>query len=179
VRGVALPLMLVSALGLGACDGASRPGDTQGVQTLGRWEWHARLVVAADRRVTLVRMRIDTSGPGPGQDVVLVRYDFNPSAAVGAEYALTLGLELGRVRALRPGVAYPIGRPPATIGAYATIACLCEPLRADSIRGTFLLVTRGMRQLTGRVDASVYFTEWNDPLRHATYALHQRLDAIK
>jgi hypothetical protein len=36
-----------------------------------------------------------------------------------------------------------------------------------------------MRQLTGRLDAAVYFTEWNNPARHATFALHQRFDAIK
>ena len=36
-----------------------------------------------------------------------------------------------------------------------------------------------LRQLTGRMDVTVYLTEWNDPARHATYSLHQRVDAIK
>jgi len=29
------------------------------------------------------------------------------------------------------------------------------------------------------VDATLYFTEWNDPARHATYPLHQRIDLVK
>jgi hypothetical protein len=36
-----------------------------------------------------------------------------------------------------------------------------------------------MRQLAGRLDAAFYFSEWNDSTRHARYAVHQRLDAIK
>ncbi len=176
-------LCLVAGLGLWACDGVSRAGDTTGVQTLGRWEWRGRLVVELDPRVTLVRLRIDTGGVGgvggAGGDVVLARYEFNPTAAVGDEYALALGLELGRVRDLRPGVSYAVGAPPGVIPAHATVTCLCRPLREDSIRGSFRLATRGLRQLTGRIDATVYLTEWNDPARHATYSLHQRIDAIK
>jgi hypothetical protein len=172
---------LLLVLGMLGCDGVSRRGDTTGVQTLGRWEWHGRLVFEPDARVTLMRLRIDTMATGPrvGGDVVLARFDVDQSPGVGDEYALTIGLELGRARDLRPGVAYPIGPPSARIPAHATITCLCEPLREDSIGGTLVLVTRGMRQLTGRLDARVYFTEWNNPARHATFALHQRFDAIK
>jgi len=172
-------LCLVAGLGVWACDGVSRAGDTTGVQTLGRWEWRGRLVVEVDPRVTLVRMRIDTSGPAAGGDVVLARYEFNPTAAVGDEYALTLGLELGRVRDLRPGVRYSVGSTRAVIPAHATVACMCRPLREDSISGSFQLATRGLRQLTGRIDATVYLTEWNDAARHVAYSLNQRLDAIK
>jgi hypothetical protein len=124
-------------------------------------------------------MRIDTGGPGPAGDVVLVRYDFNPMPGVGDEYSIALGLELGRVRDLRTGVGYVIGPPPGRIPAYATITCLCEPLKLDSARGTVTLATRGLRQLAGHVDATLYFGEWNDPSRHSTYFLHQRFDAIK
>ena len=74
---------------------------------------------------------------------------------------------------------YPLGPAPARVAAFASVTCLCRPLRPDSVRGTFLLATRGLRQLTGRVDANLYFTEWNDSSRHVTYALHQRIDAIK
>jgi hypothetical protein len=111
--------------------------------------------------------------------VVLVRYDFNPVPGVGDEYTIALGLELGRVRDLRTGTGYGIGPPPGRIPAYATITCLCEPLKLDSARGTVALATRGLRQLDGRVDATLYFREWNDPSRHLTYFLHQRFDAIK
>jgi hypothetical protein len=156
--------------------GISRPDDTQGVQSLGRWEWHARLLVEADPHLTIVRMRIDTSQGGG--DVILARYDFNPTDGEGDEYALTLGLEVGRVRDLKPR-PYPLGPAPAGIPAFATVTCLCRPLKPDSVRGTFLLATRGLRQITGRIDATLYFTEWADSSRHVTYSLHQRIDAIK
>lgn len=165
--------------GLWGCEGASRGNETHGLQTLGLWEWHGRLVVQPDSHLTLARMRIDTGGPGPNGDVVLVRYDFNPTPGVGDEYTIALGLELGRVRDLRTGTAYAIGPPPGRIPAYATITCLCRPLKLDSARGTVALATRGLRQLNGRVDATLYFGEWNDPSRHLTYFLHQRFDAIK
>jgi len=175
-RALALSLLAVSALG--ACDGVSHSSDTTGIQTLARWEWHGRLVVTPDAHVTVVHMHIDTGGRAGG-DVVLARYEFNPSSALGAQYALTLGLELGHARDLRPYARYPIGAASAPIPAYATVVCLCRPLREDSIRGTFQLATRGLRQLTGRIDATLFFTEWNDPARHAVYSLHQRLDAVK
>ena len=166
--------MSVTLATLAACTGASRRGDTTGVQSYGRWEWHARLVHTEDSSLTLERLRVDTTAAG--SDVALVRYEFHPVAGLGAASAITLGMALGRVRALRPGVAYALG---TVIPAYATVTCLCPPLRSDSVRGTFLLVTRGMRQLTGRVDATVYLSEWNAPSRHVTYALHQRFDAVK
>ena len=163
---------LVAAI---ACAGPSRRGDTQGVQTLGRWEWHGRIVAEQDSNVTLERLRIDTQpNPPPRGDVILARFDFNPSPAVGDEYALTVGLELGQVRSLGPGATHALGA-----RDHATVTCLCAPLREDSIRGTYTLDTRGMRQLTGRLDATVYFSEWNRATRHATYSIHQRIDAIK
>src|SRR5213078_617534 len=160
-----------------ACDGVSRPNDTLGLQSAARWEWHGRLVVEADSALTLVRMRIDTTHGGG--DVGLARYDFNPAVGEGDEYSLTLALDLGRAHDLVPGRPYAFGTGPGQIAAHATVACLCRPLRPDSVRGTYLLATRGLRQLTGRVDATLYFTEWNDPARHVTYSLHQRIDAIK
>jgi hypothetical protein len=59
------------------------------------------------------------------------------------------------------------------------VTCFCGPLKPDSVRGTFLLATRGLRQITGRVDATLYFAEWNDVTRHVTYSLHQRIDLVK
>ena len=161
---------------LAACD-VSRAGDTEALQSFGRWEWYGRLIVEPDPHLTVVRMRIDTMTGGG--DVVLARYDFDPAEGEGDEYALTLGLELGRVRDLDMNTPYPLGPAPARVAAFASVTCLCRPLRPDSVRGTFLLATRGLRQLTGRVDARLYFTEWNDSSRHVTYSLHQRLDAIK
>jgi len=160
-----------------ACDGVSRPDDTLGLQSAARWEWHGRLVVEGDSTLTLVRMGIDTTHGGG--DVGLARYDFNPAVGEGDEYSLTLGLDLANVRDLRQNVPYALGPPPGRLPAYATVTCLCRPLKPDSVRGTFTLATRGLRQITGRVDATLYFTEWNDAARHVTYSLHQRIDLVK
>jgi hypothetical protein len=162
---------------LASCDPTTRSGDTLGLQSLGRWEWHGHLVTQADPTLTLTRMQIDPT-PGGG-DVMLLRYDFNPGAGAGAEFALALGVELGKVKGLGVGQAYPIGPPPAPLPAFATATCLCRPLRPDSVRGTLSIATRGVRHLSGRIDATLYFTEWNDSTRHATYPLHQRFDAVK
>jgi len=162
---------------LSACDGVSRSDDTLGLQSAARWEWHGRLVVEGDSALTLVRMAIDTTHGGG--DVGLARFDFNPAVGEGDEYSLTLGLDLGNVRDLRQNVPYALGPPPGRLPAYGTVTCLCRPLKPDSVRGTFTLATRGLRQITGRVDATLYFTEWDDAARHVTYSLHQRIDLVK
>lgn len=172
---------LLTVYSFSAC-GVSRPGDTAGVQTAAQWEWYGRLVVQADSALTLVRMRIDTTGGGMAaerRDVLLARFEFDPTPGAGDEYALALGLDLGRARDLRTNTPYPLGPLPARIPAYATVTCFCRPLRPDSVRGTFRLATRGLRQLTGRVDATLYFTAWDGPSFHVTYSLHQRIDGVK
>jgi hypothetical protein len=160
-----------------ACDGVSRPGDTLGAQSSGRWEWHGRITVQQDPALTLVRLALDTTAGGG--DVGLARYDFNPAEGEGDEYSLTLALDLERARDLRQNVPYALGPPPARIPAFATVTCVCGPFKPDSVRGMFRLATRGLRQITGRVDATLYFTAWSDPARHATYSLHQRIDLVK
>jgi hypothetical protein len=130
-----------------------------------------------DAKLTLVRLTLDTLHGGG--DVGLARYDFNPAEGEGDEYSLTLALDLGRARDLRQDVPYALGPPPGRIPAYATVACMCGPFKPDSVRGTFRMATRGLRQIAGRVDATLYFTEWNDPARHVTYSLHQRIDLVK
>lgn len=160
-----------------ACDGVSRPGDTLGLQSSGRWEWHGRIAVREDPTLTLVRLAIDTTQGGG--DVGIARYDFNPAEGEGDEYSITLALDLGHARDLRQNVPYTLGPAPARIPAYATVTCLCRPLKPDSVRGTFLVATRGLRQITGRVDATLHFSEWNDPARRVTYSLHQRIDLVK
>jgi hypothetical protein len=175
-RDVSLGRLFATVLLFSGC-GVSQPGDTQGFQSYARWEWRGRLVTAPDSSLTLVRIRIDTTRGGG--DVALVRYDFNPTPGEGDEYSITVGLDFGDVRELRPGVPYTLGSPPARIPAFATVVCFCRPLRPDSVRGTFTLATRGVRQITGRVDADLYFTAWNDSTNHVAYPLHQRLDAVK
>ena len=158
-----------------ACEILPRPGDTQGVQGAGRWDQHARIVVDTDPRYTVIHLRVDTS-LAERHDVLLARYDFDPSEGAGDEYALTVALDLGDARQLSAGKAYALGDP---IRAYATVSCLCTPLRPDSVRGTYTMQTRGLRQLAGRVDATLYFTAWSDASRRATYRLRQRIHGVR
>jgi hypothetical protein len=177
-RAVLECVLIVGAGALaGACDILPRPGDTQGVQRWGEWDQRGRIVVDTDPRVTLVRLRVDTSSAAtPRHDVLLARYDFDPSEALGDEYALTIALDLGDARRLSADHANPLG---SAIPAYATVTCLCRPLKPDSVRGTYTMQTRGMRQIAGRIDATLYFTAWNDPRLHATYRLRQRIHGVR
>src|SRR2546429_3406745 len=82
-----------------ACDSSSRLDDTLGVQSSARWEWHGRITVTQDPRLTLTRLAIDT-GHGGG-DVGLPRYDFNPPEGQGDEQSLTLARDPQPARGLR------------------------------------------------------------------------------
>jgi hypothetical protein len=151
-------------------------GDTQGEQRAARWEQHGRLLVQRDPVYTLVRLRVDTVGVTARHDVLLARFDFDPSDATGDEYALTVALDLGDVRRLSANHPYSLSD---SIPAYATVTCLCRPLRPDSVRGTYMVQTRGMRQLAGRIDATFYFTAWDDSTAHMSYRLRQRIHGIR
>ncbi len=162
-----------------ACDILPRASDTSGVQLAARWEQRGRLVVETDPVVTLVRMRVETLGVTSRHDVLLARFDFDPSDAMGDEYALALALDLGRADTLRPNRSYLLGPAPAGLPAAATVACLCRPLRPDSVRGAFALFTRGSRMFQGRVDGVLYFTAWDDTTQHVTYHLRQRIFGVR
>ncbi|HEY6224986.1 MAG TPA: hypothetical protein VIW26_14470 [Gemmatimonadales bacterium] len=156
-------------------------GDTDGDQQQAQWLTSARLVVDTDPTLTLIRLKSEpldsTQG---GHHVILARYDFNPDQSIlGDEYSLHIALDLGNVRTVERGTAYALGPPPARIPAYATVSCLCSPLRPDSVRGTFMIVQRGFVAIIGRIDATLFFTEWNDSTKHASYRLRQRLDAVR
>ena len=158
------------------CDILRHPGDTEGVQNQARWVSGGRLVVDTDPRLTIVRLDIDTTA---GHDVLLARFDFDPTAGAGGAYSIALGLDLSRVRDLRTNTPYVLGQPPGRIAAYATVTCLCRPLRPDSVRGTYELSHRGVAQLTGRIDARLYFTAWSDSTQRAVYRLRQRIEGVK
>lgn len=161
--------------GIGACDILPRAGDTDGTQRWGEWEQHGRLVVDTDRVYTLVRLRIDTAA-AERHDVVLARFDFDPSDALGDEYSLTVALDLGDTRRLSANHPYLLGD---SIPAHATVTCLCRPLKPDSVRGTYVMQTRGSRQLAGRIDATLYFTAWDDASKHGAYRLRQRIHGVR
>lgn len=157
------------------CEILPHPGDTQGIQESGRWEQRGRIVVQPDPRYTLVHLQVDTHVVDR-HDVVLARFDFNPSEAEGDEYSLTVALDIGDARKLSANHPYSLGD---SIPAYGTVTCLCRPLRPDSVRGTYTMHTRGLRQLAGRIDATLYFTAWHDPRTHATYRLRQRIHGVR
>lgn len=162
-----LTATLVLAAG---CDILARPGDTRGEQHAGRWDQRGRLIVETDDRYTIVRLRVDTIGVTERHDVLLARFDF------GDQYALTVGLELGDATRLERDRRYRLG---VEIPATGTVTCLCRPLRPDSVRGTYLTTTRGLRQIAGRIDATLYFTAWDDSTVHATYALRQAIQGVR
>ena len=167
------PYLLI--LVITGCEILPRPGDTQGVQQAGRWEQHGRILVQPDPRYTIVHLRVDTTAR-ERHDVLLARFDFDPSDALGDEYSLSVALDIGDARKLSADHPYSLGD---SILAWGTVTCLCRPLRPDSVRGTYTMETRGMRQLAGRIDAILYFTAWNDPARHATYRLRQRIHGVR
>ena len=171
---LALGLLLL----LSACDLFPRPGDTDGVQRAAKWYAPARIVVDTDPRYTIVRFRADTTAAA-GHDVLIARFDFDPAPGAGDEYSISLALDFGRARDLRTDRPYSVGSPPARMPAWATVACLCRPLKPDSVRGSYVLTRGGMGQLTGRIDATLYFTVWDDPKVHATYRLRQLIYAVK
>ena len=154
-------------------------GDTEGDQQQAQWFTSARLVVDTDPTLTLVRLKSEPlDSTRGGHHLLLARYDFNPDqSSLGDEYSLHLALDLGNIRALERGTAYALGR--SRIPAYGTVSCLCSPLRPDSVRGTFTIIQRGMAQIVGRVDATLFFTQWNDSTKHATYRLRQRIDGLR
>ena len=145
------------------------------MQQAGRWEQHGRIVVDTDPRFTVVYLRVDTNVTGR-HDVLLARYDFNPNAALGDGYSLIVALDLGDARGLSAGHRYPLGD---SMPAWGTVTCLCRPMRPDSVRGTYVMQTRGTRQIAGRIDATLYFTAWDDSTKHATYQLRQRIHGVR
>ena len=62
--------------------------------------------------------------------------------------------------------------------AHGTVACLCAPLRPDSVRGWLVIRQRGQRQLVMRVDAVLHFTQWGDSTQHAKYELRQPMFGV-
>ena len=160
------------------CDLGPRPGDTSGEQRQAAWEWHGRLVADTDAALTIVRLRIDTTGVTERHDVLIARYDFDPvTTSAGDEYSLTLALDFGNARTLPLRQPLPLGVP-GGLAASATVNCLCAPLKPDSVRGQLVIRQRGLRQLTMRIDATLYFTQWNNSSRRATYRLRQSLFGV-
>jgi hypothetical protein len=174
------PLRLFLTVSCCGCDILPQKGDTEGEQQQAQWLTHGRLVVDTDPALTIVRLRVEPldSARG-GHDVLAARFEFNPTPSMGDEYALGVALDLGDVRQLRRATPHTLGPPPAQIPAYATVVCLCRPLKPDSVRGSFTISSRGIGQIIARLDATLFFTAWDDTSRHVTYRLRQRLDGMR
>lgn len=159
------------------CDILPQKGDTEGEQQQAQWLTSARLVVDTDPHLTIIRLRAEPldSAHG-GHHLLLTRFEFDPTPTLGDEYALSVALDLGDVRALRRATPYALG---SQIPVYATVSCLCRPLQADSVRGTFTMAQRGIAQIYGRIDATLFFTAWDDTSLHASYRLRQRIDGLR
>ncbi|HEV8381603.1 MAG TPA: hypothetical protein VGQ29_08460, partial [Gemmatimonadales bacterium] len=84
-----------------------------------------------------MHLRVDTT-VAERHDVVLSRFDFDPTDALGDEYSLTVALDLGDARRLSAYHSYPLDD---SIAAWGTVTCLCRPLRPDSVRGTYEMQT--------------------------------------
>lgn len=141
-----------------------------------RWDWHGRLTVETDDRYTIVRLKVDTAGVTERHDILTARFEFDPGEGSGDEYSLSVALDIGDARRLSANHPYALG---SDIPAYGTVTCFCRPLRPDSVRGTYTMSTRGLRQLAGRIDATLYFTAWDDAAIHATYRLRQGIQGIR
>ena len=170
--------LLAPLLGSG-CELLPREGDTEGVQLAARWEWSGRVVVDTDPVLTIVRLKLDTTGSRERHDVILSRFDFDPAYGDGDEYSLTVALDLGRAWDLPIGDPLPLGSAPGAVRAFATVTCLCQPLRPDSVSGTFTIEQRGLRQLAARIDARLHFTAWGDSSHHVVYPLRQKFFGVK
>jgi hypothetical protein len=162
---------------LAGCELLPRPGDTQGDQQQALWTSTGKLLVDTDPRLTIVRIRVDTSVAGR-HDVLLTKFEFGDPAD-GSAYELSLGLDFGDTRTLTTGKPYGVGGPRAQIPAVGTVACLCRPLKPDSVRGTYELERLGIAQITGHVDVTLFFTAWDNPSVHTTYRLKQRIEGVK
>jgi hypothetical protein len=164
-----------------ACGFFPERGDTEGDQQQAQWLTSARLVVDTDPQLTIIRLSGEPlDSTRGGHHLLLARFDFNPApTSLGDEYSLNVALDLGNIRTLERGVSYALGPPPARIPAVGIVTCLCRPLKPDSMRGTFTIIQRGIAQIIGRVDATLFFTAWADSTRHATYRLRQRIDGLR
>jgi hypothetical protein len=177
-RSSALISVVLVGLVVGGCELLPRPGDTQGEQQQALWTSSGKIVVDTDARLTIVRLRVDSAGVIGRHDVLLTRFEFGSPADASA-YELRLGLDFGDTRQLSLGRVYSVGGKRADIPGFGTVACLCHPLRPDSVRGTYELERLGIAQITGHIDVTLFFTAWDNPAVHESYRLKQRIEGVK
>jgi len=158
-----------------ACFGSYR-GDTEGFQRLGEWWTDARIVVEEDSVLTLQRL---VAAPGE-HDVLIAALDFNPSRDVmGDEYSLSIAIDIGPAKTLPIGTQRALGGPDGLRAALGSRIGLGPILRPDSVRGDFRLLSQGMMHTIARIDASLYFSHWDDSTKVVVEQMRRRLDFIR
>ena len=168
-------LAVVAAPAVVACFGSYR-GDTEGFQRLGEWWTDARIVVEEDSILTLRRV---VAVPGE-HDVLIAALDFNPSQdALGDEYSLSIAIDIGPPKALPVETQRAIGGPDGLEAALGSRIGLGPILRPDSVRGEFRLLGQGMMHTIARIDASLYFSDWDDSTKVVVERMRRRLDFIR
>lgn len=161
--------------GAAACFGML-PGDTQGVQQRAEWWSDAQLSVVLGSVLGLEHIEVS---PG-AHDVVVGRFDFDPAVrAFGDEFSVSFGIDLGPADSLALRVKHPLGGPDG-LGSYLGARISLGPtLVADSMRGTLLILSRGMMQMVGRIDAELFYSSLTDPSRVEVQPFKQRVDFLR
>lgn len=152
------------------------PGDTEGEQRRAEWWTEARIAVEDDAELTVRRV-----GVAPGtHDVVVAAFDFNASNAVlGDEFSVSFAIDLGRPGALETDAVHPIGGPGGLEAALGSRIGLGPVLRADSLRGEFMISSRGMMHMYGRIQARLYYSAWDDSSDVVVETMRQRVDFVR
>jgi len=158
-----------------ACFGSYR-GDTEGFQRVGEWWTAARVVEEEDSVLTLQRVTV-----APGQhDVLVAAIDFNPTRdALGDEYSLSIAIDIGPPGHVPVGQVQTLGGPDGLPAALGSRIGLGPILRPDSVRGQFRLLSQGMMHTIARIDASLYFSHWDDSTKVVIERMRRRLDFIR
>lgn len=164
-----LPFSVVACYGM-------LPGDTEGTQRSAEWWSDASLSVEVDSVLFLERVRVH---PGT-HDVVRGRFEFDPvPASYGDEYSITFGIDLGPADSLLLREPHALGGPEGLRVAVGARIGMGAEVRADSARGTLVIVQRGMMQLIGRVEADFFYSNVTDSARVVVERFRQRVDFLR
>ena len=167
--------MAAASLAPVACFGSYR-GDTEGFQRQGEWWTGARIATEVDSVLTLRRV---AAAPGE-HDVLVAALDFNPSQDVlGDEYSLSIAIDIGPPKSLPVETPRALGGPDGLAVALGSRIGLGPILRPDSVRGQFRLLGQGMMHTIARIDANLYFSDWDDSTKIVVERMRRRLDFVR
>ena len=155
---------------------ASQPGDTTGFQRAGQWWQEAALEVEEHPELTVRTVRVV---PGT-REVLVAAIDFNPThEMLGDEYSVSFGLDLGPEGSRKRDTVYDIGGPEGIRAFLGSKIGLGPVLKPDSIRGQFMILTRGQMQMVARVEAEFYYSHWDDSTNVVIETVRRRIDFVR